>query len=357
MTATATNLLEFFRAEELRERHLGRETPTLAWIADVLRASGATLFDESIQEDQTRDVAPVSGRRVRAHASERMRSVFSIGQVRAESLGLDTENGADVSVPELRGAFDALVEIGDFIEVSGGRIYPSRQRLVQFSDSLWGVVSGSPSADLALTPSTMFGTSVLRVIPTHPGCGHVEQRLSDWLGVRSLNYAEFARDQLARAIPPMREDASSWFVANVMGPMTDWVLASKWSDFDRPLVVRRRREETGAWERFVARLTPGIHAVECVAARQISYHDCSRIIHGQKMTLGFGRVLRSQPSDWGNTVTCDTHELPEVRRILLALSHDCLERGDRHSFVVATALVPHVEAALAKIGIRLIPFR
>lgn len=354
MSATLIEPASLYRAEGLRHQANGRNTPTFAALADTLRASASALFDGFVPDAADTDAPPISGRRIRLNTADRLRPIFSIGHAGLGEFALDSEHGDDVSSPELRVAFDALIEVGDFIDAGGGRIFPSRTRVVRLAESTWGILSGNPTPDLAFGSGALFGRSFMRVTSTPPPAVALEQSLASWLGLRTLDYTDYAQDQMRRPLMSQREDATSWLVARVAGPTTEWIEANKWSDFAQPLLVRRRRDKNSPWERFVARLKPAVGGVECVEARQISFVDCGRILHGRKASLGFGRSVRATPTPLGLTVTCDSYELPELRRVLLALSYDWFEREDRLSFAVTADLQRELAALLSGMGFNLL---
>lgn len=353
MTPTALDIQTLFRSEELRVIDDRRTIPSISCLAEFLRASASILFDDTTP-GLGGSPSPLSGRAVRVAVIERLLPIFSFGTIAEEALFDASDGEIDVTAPQLRAAFDALVEIGDFIDVGQGRFYPSRTRAVPLASNAWILVSGSPSDQIGLAGTDWRRRSLGRVIfklPDHPV---IHQSLNSWLGLHALNYLRFSQIQLAQPLDPQRESTVGWKIACSESARTEWITPEQLTEFNDPVVARRRTDEQQPWQRFIARLHRGPNGVECIAARTISYADCSRILHGQKIARGFCPRLRLTQAGGECHVSCDTYFLSEVRQLLLAFSFDAYEQDERIQYRFVSSLRPTLSNALAVLGVNLV---
>lgn len=352
MTAAPLDLQGLFQPEELRASGDQRPVPSTSCLAEFLRASACALFDE-IPAAPGGAPLPLSGRVVRINVTERLLPLFSFGTTVGDALFGDSDDNLDVTAPQLRAAFDALLEVGDFIEVGNGRIYPSRTRAVALGPETWLLVSGAPSELLGLPDSPWHRRSLSRVVSRLPDHPVIEQSLHAWLGLHAPDYVRFSRLQLAQPLEPQRQSATGWEIARLESARTDWVQPETLADLAQPFIARYRPDEQHPWQRVIARLQRGPQGVECVAARAINYADCSRILHGQKILRGFVPRLRSTESATECRVSCDSYFLAEVQRLLLALSFDFKESDGVTEYRVAPSLRPILGRTLAGLGVNL----
>lgn len=352
MTSASLDLKALFRPEELRVTGELRAVPSTSCLAEFMRASASALFDE-VPAAPGGAPLPLSGRVVRINVTERLLPLFSFGSTIGDSLFGESDHELDVTAPQLRSAFDALLEVGDFIDAGNGRIYPSRTRAIALGPETWLLVSGAPSELLALPDSPWHRRSLSRVVSRLPDHPVIEQSLNAWLGLHAPDYVRFSRLQLALPLEPQRQSAADWEIARLESPRTDWVEPETLSDFTQPVVARYRQDEQHPWQRVIARLRRGAQGVECVAARAINYGDCSRILHGQKILRGFIPRLRSTESKTECRVSCDSYFLAEVQRLLLALSFDFKDSEGVTEYRVAPSLRPVLGHVLAGLGVHL----
>ena len=167
------------------------------------------------------------------------------------------------------------------------------------------------------------------------------------------DYVRFAEAQLIQPLQPFRQSVTGWKIAHLESAHTDWIDPSDVEDFTQPVIARFRPDEQHPWQRFVARLRHGPDGVECLAARPLTYRDCSRTLHGQKMLRGFTPRLRSTDSDADFRVSCDSYFLAEVQRLLLALSYDFKQTDTLTEYRFALPMRPLLERALAGLGVKL----
>lgn len=352
MTTIAPNLQDLFRPEELRLTGDGRIVPSASGLAEYFRAAASALFDE-VPAAAGGSPAPLSGRVVRIDVIDRLTPLYSFGTTAGDALFGDSDPALDVSAPQVRAVFDALVDVGDFIDVGHGRFYPSRTRLVALAPGAWVLVSGAPADILGLKHELWRRCSFSRVVAQLPELPYVAQSLSNWLGLPASDYVRFAFVQLALPLEPRRQSTTGWQVARIESARTSWVDPETLTDFTQPVVARCRPDEQQPWQRYIARLHRSADGVECVAAREVTYADFSRILHGQKVARGFTPRLRLVEADKGCRIYCDPYFLSEVQRLLLALSFDFSESEGTTEYYIAAALRPVLRQALAGLGVNM----
>lgn len=347
MNAATINLHDLFYLEELREA-----APSASGLAEFLRASATSLFD-TVGESPGGAPLALSGRAVRLDVTERLSPLFSFGSTAGDALFEAGDDEVDVTAPQLRVVFDALLEVGDFIEMGRGRFYPSRTRAVGLGEGTWIIVAGAPARHLGLADAPWSRRSFSRVTAQLPNQPIVIQSLHTWLGLEAPDYVRFAEAQLGLPLQPLRQGVAGWKIASLESARTDWIDPSDVDDFTQPLIARFRSDEQQSWQRFVARLRRSPDGVECVAARPLGYRDCSRILHGQKMLRGFTPRLRSVQSDTDFRVYCDSYFLAEVQRLLVALSYDFSQTDNVTEYRFALPMRQPLERALTGLGVKI----
>jgi len=318
--------------------------PSSSLLAEYLRASLCTAYDGN----------PVHIHTILGITVERLSSVFSF-QSSLQSKLFHEEKDDDSSRNELKDTLGWLVEIGDVINVGNGLHFPAPTRMVALPGGEFAVVSGSASDQLErdldrLALHGSMGRVVSVALDSLP-----QQLFADWLVLPPMGLAAWTKHALALPLPSLVTDASAWQVAhfNADGLKFEAPIAS---DFGRaPVIARVKRERMRGYQRFLVRLRRDGTSVSTVAARELHFHECSRLLNGVRLDRGQQFEVRATSTAQGDiAITTTVYHLPEVITLLTFFAAHRNQLDDtKLSFLIPRRHKARLVASLAVFAIKL----
>jgi hypothetical protein len=318
--------------------------PSSSLLAEYLRASLCSAYDGN----------PVHIHTILGVTEERLSSVFSF-QSSLQSKLFREENDDDSSRIELKEVLGWLVEIGDVINVGNGLHFPAPTRAVALPGGEFAVISGSASDQLErdLGHAAMRG-SMGRVLGVAPA-SLPQQLFADWLALPPMGLSAWTKHALAMPLPSLITDAATWQVAhfNADGLRFEAPIDSDLGTV--PVIARVKRERMRGYQRFLVRLRRDGKSVSTIAARELHFHECSRLLNGVRLDRGQQFEVRATSTAQGDiAITTNVYHLPEVITLLTFFSaHRSQPDDTKLSFIIPSQYKRRLSASLAMFAVKL----
>lgn len=322
--------------------------PSTAVLGDFLRSSLAADYDYGSSEH------PVSIHSILGRTVERLSSAFSI-QSSLQTRMFGDEGDEDLSRVGLREVLDWLVDIGDVISVGDGGYYPARTRCVALPAGGFALVSGSATDALSRELGIPFLREIFgRFLEAAPEGPFPPQSFMDWLDLPQSGLIAWTNEAYARPLNPMVTEASAWQVARFeprvhFGPPTPADCGSL------PVIAREKRERLPGYNRYIVRLRREGSGYITTAARELTFHECSRLMAGQALKRGkpfeIGAILKNGAE---LVVTTTVYQLPEVKTLLTYFStHREAISDAKIAFTIPASCSKQLAANLVALGVKL----
>lgn len=339
---------ELWTTARLGPRFARDGSPSTAVLADFLRSSLAADYDYGSSEH------PVSIHSILGRTVERLSTAFSI-QSSLQTRLFGDEGDDDLSRVGIREVLDWLVDIGDVISVGDGGYYPARTRYVALPAGGFALVSGSATDAL----SREFEISALRetfgrLLEVAPEGPFPSQSFMDWLDLPQSGLITWTKEAYARPLNPMVTEASAWQVARFeprvhFGPPTPADCAPL------PVIARVKRERLPGYDRYIVRLRREGSGYSTIAARELTFHECSRLMAGLALKRGKPFQIGAIPKNGAElVVTTTVYQLPEVKSLLTFFSsHREAITDAKIAFTIPASCTKQLGANLGALGVKL----
>ena len=319
-----------------------------AVLGDFLRASLAADYDYGASE------YPVSIHSILGRTVERLSSAFSI-QSSLQTRLFGDEGDEDLSRVGIREVLDWLVDIGDVISVGDGGYYPARTRYVVLPAGGCALVSGSATVALSTElkiPS--FPETFGRLLEAPPEGPSPPQSFMDWLNLPQCGLIAWAKEAYARPLNPMVTDASAWQVAR-FEPRVQFCPPTPADCGPLPVIARVKRERPPGYDRYIVRLRREGSGYSTIAARELKFHECSRLMAGLALKRGKPFQIGAIPKNGAElVVTTTVYQLPEVKTLLTFFSsHREAIKDAKIAFTIPASCTKQLGANLGALGVKL----
>lgn len=257
----------------------------------------------------------------------------------------------------VRDVIDCLLDVGDFVAVGQGYVYPTAPRIVSLGGEYDLLISGGPSFALRNRIAAGGPICLIRAIPTGGATGLPAQSLANWLGAPSLELEAWTREQFQQVLPKIVTDASHWKVAALDRGEWSWQPADA-MPHTNGVVLCQEPKEPGPGNRWLlARLRKGPSGVSTTEALELPKGTGHRLLHGLHLQAEQFRRVVIKVESQHFSLRMSRFALPEVLRFLRAVSFDILEEANnRLHFTIAREFHRTVEQLLSRYAFRLIPY-
>ncbi len=257
----------------------------------------------------------------------------------------------------VRDIIDCLLDVGDFVAVGQGYIYPTAPRIVSLGGEYDLLISGGPSFALRDRITEGGPICLTRAIPASGAAGLPAQSLPNWLGAPSLELDAWTREQFQQFLPKIVTDATHWKVAVLDHGEWSWQPAEAMSHTSGVMLCQEPKEPRPGYRWLLARLRTGPSGVSTTEALELPRGAGYRLLHGLHLQAEQFRRVGIKVESQHFSLRMSRFALPEVLRFLRAVSFDILEEANnRLHFTIAREFHRTAEQLLSRYAFRLISY-